>query len=152
MWARGYCGDLFQSTLCAILCSWSWFLFVSITCFLADWEHLCGAGRQRVVMQSSVCLYFFFSPKTFTSSFEHSFQIQATSIKYLCVAACRSWFRGKKPPHTEKQALCVVGGIMFNFLPDALPSLAASAQVQTHCHGEPVFKGFHAFVIMQKEM
>lgn len=41
---------------------------------------------------------------------------------------------------------------MFNFLPDALPSLAASAQVQTHCHGEPVFKGFHAFVIMQKEM
>lgn len=104
-------------------------------------------------MQSSPCLCFFFSPKTFTSSFDHSF-IPNSGYKHqvpLC-SSLHKLFGGEKATHREKQALCAVGGILFYFLPAALPSSAASAQVQTHCHGEPVLRAFHAFVIMQKEM
>lgn len=104
MWARGYCGDLFQSILCAILCSWSWFVFVSTTGSLAGWEDQCGAGRQRVIMQSSLCLCSFFSPKTCTSSFDHSFQIQPTNIKYLH----KLDKEGRKTTHTHRNRHCVL--------------------------------------------
>lgn len=102
MQARGYCGDLFPSVLCAVLCSWSWFLFVSIAGSLAGWEDLRGAGRQRVITQSSLWLCSFFSPQTSTSSFDHSFQIQATNIRYLHKLV----EEGGKHTHTQTGIVC----------------------------------------------
>lgn len=126
MWARGYCGDLFQSILCAMLCSWSWFVFVSTTGSLAGWEDQCGAGRQRVITQSSLCLCSFFSPKTCTSSFDHSFQIQPINLKYL--HKLDKGGRKTTHTHTETGIVCCGRNIV-------LFSPCCSAQFCSECTG-----------------
>lgn len=62
MQARGYCGDLFPSVLCAVLCSWSWFLFVSIAGSLAGWEDLRGWEAACDNAELSVAVFLFLSP------------------------------------------------------------------------------------------
>lgn len=86
--------------------------------------------RQRMVMQSSPCLCFFFSPKTFTSSFDHSF-ILNSGYKHqvpLFGSLHKLIGGGKSHTHRETGIVCCGRNIV-------LFSPRCSAQFCSQCTG-----------------